>query len=306
MKKNKVCVYIAIGFSLLLFGCNVDRNETVQENSEENIEVESSGLEIVILDEEVEEEEIITFDFLDVYGESYTAELLQNIPMHSYDYSQLNNDEKLYSYTDEDGIQTSMVGIDVSKYQGNIDWQAVKDEGIEFVIIRLGYRGYGEEGVLAIDEMFYDNIKGALDVGLEVGVYFFSQAITADEALEEAEFVIDIISEYDITMPVVFDTEIVEVDGARTLDIDKSIFTEACIVFCDRIIEEGYDTMIYFNLVWSAFTLDLEQLTSYEKWYADYYDIPQYPYEFTMWQYTETAQVSGIEGYVDLNILFIK
>lgn len=250
------------------------------------------------------EEEGITYDFLDVYGQSYTATLLEDIPMHTYDYSRLDISTDLYTYTNASGEITSTVGVDVSKYQGAINWQQVKEYGIDFAIIRLGYRGYGEEGNLGTDEYYEANIQGALDAGLEVGVYFFSQAITEAEALEEAEYVLALIAPYDITMPVVFDTEIIEEEDARTFAVDRQVFTDACIIFCDRIEEAGYDSMIYFNLVWSAFTLDLEQLVNYDKWYADYYNEPQYPYAFEMWQYTESATVPGISGSVDLNIYF--
>ncbi len=250
-----------------------------------------------------EEEKVPTYDFLDVHGESYTATLIETIPMHEYDYSRLNIESDLYTYEDEDGNITSTVGVDVSKYQGEVDWQAVKEYGIDFVIIRLGYRGYGK-GTIFLDEYYEKNIEDALAAGLEVGVYFFSQAITEEEALEEAEFVLEHIANYDITMPVVFDTEIIEDEEARTYDIDSQVFTDACIVFCDRIEEAGYDSMIYFNLVWSAFTLDLEQLVDYDKWYADYYDQPQYPYAFQMWQYTESGSVPGITGNADINLYF--
>lgn len=282
-----------------LCACNKKEEELQVETTTNPIIIETDDSEIEIEDEVVE-----TFDFLDVHGNSYTAPILQDIPMHSYDYSRLDISSDLYTYSNEDGIITSTLGIDVSKYQGEIDWNQVKDYGIDFVIIRLGYRGYSEEGNLAVDEYYETNIQGALDAGLEVGVYFFSQAITNEEALEEAEFVLNYIEDYDVTMPVVFDTEVIEIETARTYDIESQIFTDACVAFCDQIEEAGYDSMIYFNMVWSAFTLDLEQLTAYDKWYADYYDVPQYPYEFQMWQYTESATVPGIEGNVDLNIIF--
>lgn len=286
-----------------LCACNEKETEIPVEETANPITIETDDSEIA-MEDEVEEGEVETFDFLDVHGNSYTATILQDIPMHNYDYSRLDTSSDLYTYSNEDGTVTSTIGIDVSKYQGEIDWKQVKEYGIDFVIIRLGYRGYSEEGNLAVDEYYETNIQGALDAGLEVGVYFFSQAITNEEALEEAEFVLDYIENYDITMPVVFDTEVIEIETARTYEIESQIFTDACIVFCDRIEEAGYDSMIYFNMVWSAFTLDLEQLTGYDKWYADYYDAPQYPYAFQMWQYTESATVPGIEGNVDLNIIF--
>lgn len=291
----------------MLLGCSTKteavRTEVTTEIETEDVPEETGEpLNIEIL----EEEKIATYDFLDVHGEFYTSPLLETLPMHEYDYTKLETESDLYAYEDIDGNITSTVGIDVSKYQGDIDWQAVKDYGIDFVIIRLGYRGYNEEGNLVLDEYYEANIDGALAADLKVGVYFFSQAITAEEALEEAEFVLEHIADYDITMPVVFDTEVIENEDARTFGIDGQVFTDACIVFCDRIDEAGYNSMIYFNMVWSAFTLDLEQLVDYDKWYADYYDEPQYPYEFEMWQYSQSGSVPGIDGNTDLNLYFFK
>lgn len=305
MKHNISATISILLITCILMGCGAQSATETSISEAVETEVEVTTTPITIGDDEASsEEDVITYDFLDVFGESYTTVLLEDIPMHAYDYTRLNIDSDLYTYEDEEGNITSKVGIDVSKYQGEVDWQQVKDYGIDFVIIRLGFRGYSEEGNLAVDEYYDANVEGALAAGLEVGVYFFSQAITEEEALEEAEFVLEHIEGYDITLPVVFDTEIIDLEEARTYDIDQQIFTDACVAFCDKIEESGYDSMIYFNLVWSALTLDLEQLVDYDKWYADYYDEPQYPYAFDIWQYTETATVPGVEGNVDLNIIF--
>ena len=144
------------------------------------------------------------FIFQDVKENSYRAELLENVPKNIYDFSCLSTDEDtgLKKYNDEKNGITSKMGIDVSEFQGgDIDWKQVKDSGIEFVIVRVGYRAYGESGELVKDAMFEQNIEGALEAGLEVGVYFFSQAITPGEAVEEAEFVLDLIRPYKINRP---------------------------------------------------------------------------------------------------------
>ena len=133
-------------------------------------------------------------------------------------------------------------GVDVSYYQGEIDWEKVKASGIEFAIIRLGYRGYGEEGKLAEDKMAYQNIEGALEAGLKVGIYFFSQAITVEEAVEEAEFVLKRIEKYDITMPIVYDWEYIS-EEARTAKMDRRTLTECYKAFCEKITEAGYTPM---------------------------------------------------------------
>ena len=249
------------------------------------------------------------FIFQDVKENSYRAELLENVPKNIYDFSCLSTDEDtgFKKYNDEKNGITSKMGIDVSEFQGgDIDWKQVKDSGIEFVIVRVGYRAYGESGELVKDAMFEQNIEGALDAGLEAGVYFFSQAITPGEAVEEAEFVLDLIRPYKITGPVVYDTEEIKGDTARTDGNTRQEFTNYCKVFCDTVEHAGYDSMIYANMKWMAFTLDMEELTDYDFWYADYHELPQNPYDYTIWQYSETGAVPGINANVDLNIWFEK
>ena len=245
------------------------------------------------------------FIFQDVKENSYRAELLENVPKNIYDFSCLSTDEDtgLKKYNDEKNGITSKMGIDVSEFQGgDIDWKQVKDSGIEFVIARVGYRAYGESGELVKDAMFEQNIEGALEAGLEVGVYFFSQAITPGEAVEEAEFVLDLIRPYKITGPVVYDTEEIKGDTARTDGNTRQEFTNYCKVFCDTVEHAGYDSMIYANMKWMAFTLDMEELTDYDFWYADYHELPQNPYDYAIWQYSETGAVPGINANVELNI----
>lgn len=244
------------------------------------------------------------YEFVDVEGNEYEAELLESVPKKSYDYSRVIDENGFKYYTDENGKKISRLGIDVSEYQPEVDWKKVKEAGADFVIVRLGYRGYGDEGVLVEDPMFKKHMEEALKAGMDVGVYFFSQAITDEEVLEEAEFVLDRIKEYEIKCPVVFDTEEIKYDTARTDNLTPEQFTNNCAVFCDAIESAGYDTMIYANMKWMAFTLQLDKLTEYEKWYADYEPIPQCPYEISMWQYTEKGKIPGIEGYVDLNVWF--
>ena len=245
-----------------------------------------------------------TFQFVDVKGVEYEAPLLENVPMNTYDYDLLSKKNGYPCYTDKDGKVISKLGIDVSEYQNPVNWQQVKNAGVEYAMISVGYRGYGEEGRLVEDAMFRSHMEGAVAAGLEVGVYFFSQAINEKETLEEVQFVLDRIKEYPVTYPVVYDTEEIKDDVARTDNLTEEQFTQNCITFCDAIREAGYDTMIYANMKWMAFTLDMRKLTEYEKWYADYEPVPQCPYEFSMWQYTETGQLPGIEGNVDLNLLF--
>ena len=195
-------------------------------------------------------------------------------------------------------------GIDVSYYQGEIDWEQVKESGIEFAMIRLGYRGYGQEGKLVEDKMAFKNLEGALDAGLQVGVYFFSQAITVEEAIEEAEFVLQRIKIYDITMPVVYDWEYIS-EEARTAKMDRRTLTDCYKAFCDKIAEAGYTPMAYFNTYQSRQLMYLTELEEYPFWLALYSDRMTYPYRIEMWQYTDSGRVPGIEGKVDINLYFV-
>lgn len=244
------------------------------------------------------------YTFVDVLGNSYEAVLRKDVPKTTVEKSRMIEKNGYKYYTDEEGNIISSIGVDVSKYQNEIDWEQVKASGIDFAIVRVGYRGYGEEGTLVEDELFRTHIEGALNAGLGVGVYFFSQAVNEEETLEEAQFVLDRIKDYDITYPVVFDTEEIKDAEARTDHLDKKQFTENCVTFCEAVKEAGYHPMIYANMKWMAFTLDLRKLTSYDKWYADYEPFPQCPYEFAMWQYTEKGQVPGFGSNVDLNVYF--
>ena len=194
-------------------------------------------------------------------------------------------------------------GIDVSYYQGTIDWEKVKASGIEFAIIRLGYRGYGKEGKLVEDKMYWQNIQNAITAGLDVGVYFFSQAVTVEEALEEAEFVLERIKNYDITMPVVYDWEYVS-EEARTANMDRRTLTDCYLAFCGKLEEAGYTPMAYFNPNQARNLMNLTELEDYPFWLAFYTDRMTYPYRFEMWQYTDSGKVPGIEGPVDLNLYF--
>ena len=212
---------------------------------------------------------------------------------------------------DEKGYLTcltgeSRLGIDVSVYQKSIDWQQVKDAGVEFVIIKVGGRGYGEAGRLYEDDTWRAKYEGAKAVGLDVGVYFFSQAIDEAEAIEEAEYVLSLIEDKEIDLPIVYDWEYIDpitADGIpRTVAMSKRMLTECTKAFCNRIEQDGYQSMIYFNADQSHKKMHLEELTDYPFWLANYTTELNYPYKVDMWQYTQHGTVPGIEGDVDLNL----
>jgi GH25 family lysozyme M1 (1,4-beta-N-acetylmuramidase) len=226
----------------------------------------------------------------------------ETIPAQQYDQAAFAVDESTGRVSYWTDYHRAKVGVDVSYYQGEIDWQAVAEDGIDFAILRLGYRGYTQGG-LKQDSWFARNLEEAAAAGLDVGVYFFSQAITPEEAQEEADFVAQTLAGQSLTYPVVFDWEyITSGDAARTDDMTGETLTQCALAFCDRVRELGYEAAIYFNQDMGYFTLDLSALTDNTFWLAEYDEAPDFYYDFDLWQYTETGTVAGIQGYVDLNL----
>ena len=197
----------------------------------------------------------------------------------------------------------SIPGVDVSAYQGDVNWNQVAVSGIKFAMIRVGYRGYGT-GKIVEDAYARENLRGALHAGLEVGVYFFSQALNEEEVQEEIDFILDIIKDYEITMPVVFDWEYIS-DEARTADMDARTLTDLNIYFCETMEEAGYTPMIYFNSYQAKNMMFLYELEDYPFWLAYYSYRMNYPYRVEMWQYTSTGRVPGIGGNVDINVMML-
>lgn len=189
------------------------------------------------------------------------------------------------------------LGIDVSKWNGNIDWTKVKNAGISYAIIRVGYRG-SSKGSLIDDSMFKTNIAGATAAGIKVGVYFFSQAVNEVEAVEEASMVIDRLSGYGLSLPVYLD---VEKSGGRGDNIDKNMRTAVCKTFCQTITNAGYRAGVYSNKNWLTEKINTGELAGYSIWVAHYTDTCGYTGSYSMWQYTDKGSVDGISGDVDLN-----
>ncbi len=198
-------------------------------------------------------------------------------------------------------IGSGTMGIDVSKWNGNIDWTAVKNAGVNYVIIRCGYRG-SSQGALIQDSKFEQNIKGANKAGIKVGVYFFTQAIDKNEAVEEASMVLECIKNYNISYPVFLD---VEPSGGRADKLSKSERTEICKTFCETIKNYGYTAGIYANKTWLETKLDMSQLNSYKVWLAQYASEPTYQGRYDMWQYKDSGKINGISGDVDLNMSYL-
>lgn len=302
MKTWKFLIYL-IPAALLLTSCSGKTAEETagQEVQEAGKNTEAASKEDDAAEKETEEPEPEILHFVDVYQNTYQVEINPNVEKHDYkDDSFVHNGDRL-SY-EGDSNYTYRLGVDVSEHQGYVDWQALKDSGFEFAFIRLGYRGYGQEGRICLDREFHRNIQNAQTAGFDVGVYFFAQAVNEEEALEEANFVLQNLEGYTLQLPVVYDPESILDDEARTDNVSGEQFTKNTEVFCSAVADAGYDPMIYANMLWEAFELDLEELSEYPLWYADYEPVPQTPYHFRFWQYTNQGQVPGITGNTDLNI----
>lgn len=210
-------------------------------------------------------------------------------------------------YQMQDGFLTctagqTILGIDVSSHQGQIDWQQVAASGIKFAMIRLGNRGY-ISGQLSADVYAKANLQGAKQAGVLVGAYFYSQAISVEEAREEAQFALEILGEEKLDLPLVYDWEYVN-ETARTADVDKRTLTDCTLAFCQKAEQAGYRAMVYFNSTQATSHLYMQELTAYPWWLAMYDITQEFPCKVDMWQYTHTGAVAGIAGNVDVNLLF--
>lgn len=240
-------------------------------------------------------------------GAYHFVPISDTLKKHSYKQENLKVDEEtgLFSYFEGEQV-ISHKGIDVSKHQGKIDWNKVALDGVEFAFIRVGNRGYGSSGRLVEDEFADDNMKGAAQAGIPFGVYFFSQAITEEEMLEEANFVIEKIKDYEVKLPVVIDVErVTPADGRmNALSVEKR--TDLVELFCKTVEQAGYQPMIYHNMEAGVLMLDLNRLEQYDKWFASYSEELYYPYAYKIWQYSPKGRVDGISTDVDLNICFSR
>ena len=230
--------------------------------------------------------------------------VISNLVEHDYDFSNLYSENGFILY--EDDTYTSIPGIDVSSHQGAIDWKKVKEAGVQFAYIRCGYRGY-ETGLINKDETFDYNISQAKANGIQVGVYFFSQAVSQKEAEEEAEFTLSCMKKYDIDLPVVYDFEKPGGIFARTYTQSKDVTTENAVLFCHIMQRKGYDAMIYNSTNLFEKLFNLEYIQEFGTWVAHYNTpYPTYPYTYQLWQYTDSGKIDGIDQAVDLDLMFIR
>jgi len=201
------------------------------------------------------------------------------------------------------GEPRPLFGIDVSHHQGRINWSAVAADGVEFALIRMGYRGYSQGGIMT-DKSFAYNLEQAQSSGIAVGLYFFSQAVTVEEAQEEARYLLAGLGDTQIAGPIVFDWEEIAGTDARTDYVKRETLTDMAAAFCAEIESAGHKAMVYFNQETGYFHYDLSRLEQYGFWLAEYKSHPSFYYDFDIWQYSSTGRVAGIEGSVDLNLCF--
>ncbi len=226
----------------------------------------------------------------------------RNLKMHSFSSDKVRkNTDGTWGYVD--GDLEVMKGIDVSSHQGEIDWEAVSRTNIQFAMIRALYRGY-ETGNLVEDKTFRTNLENAQANGIKTGVYIFTQAVSTQEVDEEVNMLMGLLGAYDLDLPVVVDVEDIIGEDDRMDNLTKAERTELTKYYCERLEKEGFTPMIYYNLHGGAVLLDLAGVEDYAKWFAVYDSDFYFPYAYQMWQYSETGQVDGITGNVDLDLYF--
>lgn len=227
------------------------------------------------------------------------------LPKSNLDFTKMEEKAGLKRYM-ENGKKISYIGVDISKQTGNVNFASLKAAGVDYVMIRLGGRGYST-GQITLDENFKQNIEGAIAEGLDIGVYFYSQAISQDEANEEANFVVQNLEPYraHIKYPVAFDMEFVANDESRIDGLSREDRTKIATSFLEGVKVAGYVPMVYGDKEWLIKEIDLAKLQDYDVWLAQEADMPDYPYRYAMWQYSTTGVLNGIKGDANLNICFI-
>lgn len=304
-----ILVLVAILVRLQLSGINVF---TAKLSKDKENEIKTDGREELL--EEIKEsyndgystsqilKSIFTKNVVYLSNNRYNfAEINDNLAKSIIDNDKISIDDKTGYYSYEDDKYESVAGVDLSVYQGDVDFSKVKNAGFDYCMLRVGYRTYGG-GVVTADANFETYVSDALKNDLDVGVYFFTSAISTAEAKEEAQFVLDAIKPYNITYPVVVDVEEIVSGTSRQESLSVEELTEIVKTFCETIEDAGYDVMIYSNLKGFIANVNLEELEDYDKWFANYDTTPYYPYKFTMWQYSQSGSVDGIDGDVDLDI----
>jgi len=299
LRKNNAGITVVMMFFMLLTGfvlgmIVIHMVDTKRENEK-----------VAELKRQIEEKEQIIDNTTKVYipeRKFNSGTILKN----PYVQENFVTEDGFMAYYNEAGEKISHVGVDLSYHNDKVDWDELAASPVEFVMLRCGYRGYTEGGIIE-DEKFREYAQAANEHGLKLGVYFFSQAINEQEAITEAEYVIKLIEDYEISYPVAFDTEYVSDPEARTnlADLSRDDLTNIAIAFCEKVKEAGYYPMIYASENWFRRNLDMTRLTDYDYWAPQYLDQNDFLFDFTIWQYTESGNAPGIEGECDLDISLV-
>jgi len=287
-------IMIILFFTGLVFGMVVMHVIDVQETDKKLAEMQPS------------EEEQVVDQSVHVYYPARHIEYGQ-VQRNSYNPDNYSFEEGFLAYHNNDGEKISHVGVDLSYHNEKVDWdELVNNSPVEFVMLRCGYRGTTEGGLIE-DEKFNEYASAANEKNIPLGVYFFSQAISEEEAISEAEFVIKLIEDFDISYPVAFDTEYVNDDESRfnKEDLSREELTKITVAFLKRIEEEGYFPMIYASENWIRRRLIIEDLADYDFWVPQYNEENDFLYDFTIWQYTESGAIPGVSGACDINISMV-
>lgn len=294
--KNSKGLIVVIAASIFLMGfvvgmfvmhfSNKKSSERTLNESPPTINIEDKDITVYVPKREVR------------YGE---------IPINSYDPDRfMIGDDGYMAYFDENGNKISHLGVDISYHQESVNWDELKNSPCEFVMLRCGYRGYTEGGLLE-DSKFREYADAAVSAGIPLGVYFFTQALTEEEAIEEADFAMSLIKDYPLSYPLAIDTEYVADEEARTnkTELSKEERTKCVIAFCERVKEFGYYPIVYASENWLRRSLDATMLQEYEIWAPQYLDQNDFMYDFTMWQYTDSGTIPGINEKVDINVSLV-
>lgn len=239
-------------------------------------------------------------------GEEEWVLISPYLTKNTIDFTKIEDKAGLKRYM-ENGRTTSYVGVDISKHTGKINFNGIRAAGVDYVMIRLGSRGYST-GQISLDENFKENIEGAIEAELDIGIYFYSQAVSPEEAIQEANFVIQNLEPYraHVKYPIAFDMEFVSNDKSRIEGLSREDKTTVTATFAEGIKAAGYVPMIYGDKEWLIKEVDLTKLQNYDVWLSQETDIPDYPYLYTMWQYDTDSVLNGIDGGADLNICFVN
>ena len=301
-----IIIPLIIIAAIALIIINVNANKTYPTFTETSVDEREwtlvSGFEKTIIEGNYWSFARASYVLVGQYPDYEYYKIPSNVPRNDYEPDSffIEDDDFMY-YHDGSVGKISHIAVDVSSYQENVDWEALKAAGVDTAIIRVGYRGYGT-GAIAEDGMFETHVGGAKEAGLDICVYFFSQAVSYEEGAEEARYAIDAAREHGLTGQIIIDTEMIYADDARTEGLSIEARTDAIVGFCETVENAGYEPLVYSNRNWFVQQLDMSRVGNYKLWLAQYANQPDFPYLYVGWQYTDEGRMPGIDIDLDLNV----